>query len=485
MKFRHQSIENMSKSMDNISKLKVLAVIACYGSKQIEYLKQVIATFKNMPMPVEVVVVSNDQKDLGKDVKVIAGLPSKDPYSLPFAHKKVFADNVDSYDLFVYTEDDVLVTEGSIRAYLNALRILPEDEIPGHLRYELDRSGKMWFPDIFGQFYWKPDSVKMRGDHMYAEFTNEHTGYYVLTQKQLKRVIKSGGFLREPYYGRYGMLETAATDPFTSCGFRKVICISQLDDFLVHHMSNRYAGKSGVPRETLVQQIQILKNIHNGKHPAVSLCQLETKMPKVWWSKDFYERPLKELVELMPEHPKNVLSVGCGWGETEALLKRKGAKVTALPVDSVVGAVAAQHGIDMIYGTLDEGLKQVKGKKFDCILMQDMLHLLPEQEKVLKICFEALEKGGTMLLSGPNFTRIPFFVKRAAGLGDYRKLKNFSQSGINVCGPSTVAKHARKAGARVTATRWVNHALPGRRLAKKEMSLGRLTAKNWVVQVKR
>ena len=184
----------------------------------------------------------------------------------------------------------------------------------------------MCIPDIFGPYHWKPDSGrKSTATRCSREFNNtEHTGFYILTQAQLKRAIKSGGYLREPYMGRYGMLETAATDPFTSCGFKKVLCISHLDDFLVHHMPNKYAEKSGVPREVLDQQVAIMMNIQKGKHPVSSLCHLESKMPAGWWSKNFYEKPQEELIALAPQHAKSILSIGCGWGATEGALKRNG-----------------------------------------------------------------------------------------------------------------------------------------------------------------
>jgi len=474
----------MTNITTDLDKLKILVVIASYGDKQIGYLKKVIETFKGMAPSVDVVVTSNNSKDLGKDVKVIVGVPSENPMSLPFAHKQVFADNADRYDLFIYDEDDVLAPKSTVEAYLRATRVLPEDQIAGHLRFEMNKAGKMCIPDIFGPYHWKPDSVKVHGEQVFAEFNNEHTGFYILTQAQLKRAIKSGGYLREPYIGRYGMLETAATDPFTSCGFKKVLCISHIDDFLVHHMPNKYAEKSGVLREVLDQQIAVMMSIQKWKHPVSSLCHLESKMPAGWWSKNFYEKPLEELIALAPPHAKSILSIGCGWGATEGALKRNGTSVTALPVDSIIGALAAQRGIEVIYENLENGLKKLSGRKFDCVMVNEMLHLLPEPEWFMEKCLGLLNKGGTLLISGPNFSRLPFFVKRMIGHGNFGKLSSYKESGINVCGPRTIGKLVKGAGLRVTAIKWINHQLPTRRLAKVQKEFGRLTAKDWIVQAK-
>ncbi len=476
---------DMSSSADNQPKPRVLVAIASFGDKHLEYLKRLVANYKGMTMPVDVVVVSNNPKELGEGVKVVVGLPSKNPWSLPFAHKPVFAENVDRYDVFIYSEDDILITEANIHAFLRATRALPENEIAGHLLYELDPAGNKCLPNFHGHFHWKAESVESRNGYTVAQFSNEHSACYLLTQSQLKRAIASGGFLRAPYAGRYDMLCAAATDPFTSCGFRKVICISHLDEFLLHHMPNRYVGKIGIQYDIFDQQVRAMMGIQASGHPAKSLCELETKMPEQLWSKNYYELPREELLQLVPKEAKAILSVGCGWGATEAKLKQKGARVTALPLDSVIGAVAAERGVEVIFGNMEEGLKQLAGRQFDCILISDLLHLLPEQGRVMDRCCGMLAKGGALLVSGPNFGRLPLFIKRVARRGDYGKLQSFKNSGVNLCGPGTVARYAKNAGLNVAAVKWINHALPGRRLAGVQMELGSFTAKDWIVQATR
>ena len=100
-----------------------------------------------MTMEVDVIVVSEAPKDLGPEVKVIVGLPSPNPWSLPFAHKAVFAQNVDRYDLFIYSEDDMYVTEENIQAFLRATPQLEPREIAGYLRYEIGQSGVWSLPE--------------------------------------------------------------------------------------------------------------------------------------------------------------------------------------------------------------------------------------------------------------------------------------------------------------------------------------------------
>jgi SAM-dependent methyltransferase len=464
---------------------KILVAIASYGNRQIEFLKKIIRNYQDMPMEVDVVVVSDAPKDLGSAVTVKVGLPSKNPWSLPFAHKAVFAERVDHYDLFVYSEDDIGVNAGHIRAFLNATAQLESDEIAGFLRYEIDPSGKWLLTEPWGHYHWKPESVKRRGAYTVAEFTNEHAGFYLLTQSQLKRAIASGGFLRDPCTGRYGLPETAATDPYTNCGFRKVICISALQDFLVHHLPNRYANGLPVSLASFQQQVQTLMKISDGTHPARTLCEVESRSWPSRWQKSYYEKPGNEWLKRVPADATEILSIGCGWGALEEKLTERGAKVTALPLDSVIGAEAARRGIEVVYGTLDECFRTLEGRSFGCVLLMNLLHLQPDPGWLIGQCARRVREGGALVLGGPNFHRLPWFLKRHFGIGEFRKLRSFDRGGISICGPGTLAKDIRNGGLRIAAVEWLNHSSDPGRQRGCGIPLGRFTAKEWVLQARR
>jgi len=465
-------------------RIRLLVAIASYGEKNMHFLKQVIRNYQNMAMAVDVVVVSEAPKDLGNGVRVQVGLPSKNPWSLPFAHKDILAKAVDSYDLFVYSEDDLGVSEANIKAFLRATAELKPDEIAGFLRYEVDQSGAWLLTEPWGHYHWKTESVRRRGAYTVAEFTNEHAGFYILTQTQLKRAIASGGFLREPYTGRYSWPETAATDPYTSCGFRKVICISDIDDFLIHHMPNRYADGLPVSLSAFKEQIQTLLEIQDGHHPASILCAVESEFFPSRWQKSYYEKPNDEWLRMIPDEAKTVLTIGCGWGATEEKLKQRGLKVTTLPLDSVVGKQAARQGIETIYGEMDECFNTLGERSFDCVLLTNLLHLQPDPKILVEHCIRKVVKGGTLILSGPNFDRAPWFIRRNFSTGEFRRLRRFDSSGISICGPGTLAECIDKNGSHVVAVRWLDHVIEQGWLRGSRISLGRFTARQWILQAR-
>src|SRR5580704_4490159 len=117
--------------------MRILVAIASYGTRNDGYLSELVREYRSMPFDVDIVVLSNVSKEVAPGVEVVVvNLRGKDPWSLPFPHKKIFADRQSGYDLFIYSEDDVLISERNIKAFLKACSVLPEDEIPGFFRFE-------------------------------------------------------------------------------------------------------------------------------------------------------------------------------------------------------------------------------------------------------------------------------------------------------------------------------------------------------------
>jgi len=97
--------------------IRVLVAIANFGAKNDGYLRQLINEYQSMPFDVDIVVLSNLHKDLGSEVELVAvDLQGRDPWTLPFAHKEILASRLNDYDLFIYSEDDTLITERNPRA---------------------------------------------------------------------------------------------------------------------------------------------------------------------------------------------------------------------------------------------------------------------------------------------------------------------------------------------------------------------------------
>lgn len=405
-----------------------------------------------MSFDVDIVVLSNIPKDPGPGVEVIVGLPYKNPWTLPFPHKQIFAGRLEAYDLFLYSEDDVLVTETNIRAFLRETQVLPESEIPGFLRFEEGPQGRN-YPEIHGHFHWDSASVEKRGDSTWAFFTCEHSACYLLTQQQLRRAIESGGYLVGPHQGKYDLLCSAATDPYTQCGFRRLLCVSGIDDFLVHHLPNKYVGtRFGVGEADFRAQLATLLALGADETmTAHALLPAETRLGDWSYSKDYYEQPRHELSSFLSPKIRTVLSVGCGWGATEAWLAEKGLRVTAIPLDPVIPTRARSAGVEVLSSDIQTARRELGDRKFDCLLLLNVLHLVEDPVSFVSSLRTLLLNGSKIVTLEPNMARLRKRLRRHEH-GERLRDITYQNGGAHFSSPQVVASWLRAAGARIHRT---------------------------------
>jgi 2-polyprenyl-3-methyl-5-hydroxy-6-metoxy-1,4-benzoquinol methylase len=432
--------------MSNQHNMKVLVAIANYGTKNMKYLDTLIREYRTMPYGVQIVVLSNIPKELGPDIEVRVGLPSKNPWSLPFAHKKLFAERMNDYDLFIYSEDDTLVTERNMRAFMEATGILPKTEIAGFMRYEVDQNGNKFISTVHSHYHWVPDSYRENNGYAFAKFTNDHSGCYLITREQLKKAISSNGFLVDPHQEKYDLLVSAATDPYTKCGFTKVICISHMEDFLLHHLPNHYIGRMGLEEKEFEKQLKALHHIHLNGRPKERLFHTETLMRQGRWSKSYYEEYREEIIDLIPNNAKKILSVGCGSGAVEGKLVSRGKRVMAIPLDMVIASCAEAKGVEILPPSFEKAFEIIKSDRFDCILILEVLQHLADPIALLCECSKLLGNGAKLILSVPNFNHIKVWKDLFSGEITAKQRKYFKISNLQFTAEKMVKKWLKKIG---------------------------------------
>jgi 2-polyprenyl-3-methyl-5-hydroxy-6-metoxy-1,4-benzoquinol methylase len=451
---------------------RVLVVISSWGTSNDHYLSRLVAEYRAMPFDVDIVVLSNVHREVAPGVEVVVEAVKPGPLwpvvgqvqrpwmlrhayrewkrhlEFPFGHKQILASRVGAYDLFVFSEDDTLLTERNIRAFLEVSSDLRDDEIAGFLRYEQQADGNRNFPEVHGHFHWDPSSVRVRGGQTFAFFTNEHSACYVLTQKQLRRAIDTGNYLVGPHTEKYDLLCTVATDPYTQCGFEKLICVSRLEDFLIHHLPNKYVGTEfGVDDSVLAPQVDALLRIGMNCHRPASLFNAETKLKYAKFSKSYYERVRPEVVSAIPNTTQTVLSIGCGWGATEEWLTDKGIRVTAMPLDPVIASHAGTKGMEVVAGDFAAAHAKLAEKRFDCLLLSNVLHLVPDPVEVLSSFKGLLSPAGVSVALVPNTNRQKEVTSkngRATG-----PTGNFQQTGIHATSHKTLRSWFGRSGMQV------------------------------------
>jgi 2-polyprenyl-3-methyl-5-hydroxy-6-metoxy-1,4-benzoquinol methylase len=426
--------------------MRILVAIANYGTKNIQYAKKLIQEYQSMPFMVKIYVLSEAPKSYGDGVTVIVGLPSKDPWSLPFGHKKIFSEHIDEYDLFIYTEDDTLIREENVTAFVNATEKIDNNYVAGFMRYELYPDGRRNYPDMHGPYHWVSNSVKKSNSYTVARFSNDHSACYMLTQDQLRRAIASGGYLVAPYQGRYDLICSAGTDPYTQCGFTRVICISHLGDFELHHLSDVYLGRVGLDDDKYKLQIEALSEILNQKRDCEELFKTEKPLATAKWDKIYYEASRHDILRLIPDNAKNVLSVGCGWGATEGVLLEKGCKVAAIPLDSIIGRLAEARGIRVLPPNFERAFEILNGQSFDVVLISDVLQHVSNPIEVLRRVGSLLKKNGIIVGSVPNLNLFRRLGARLVRKKWARVIGNFDMTKLHLTSKARIKVWLRNSG---------------------------------------
>lgn len=465
--------------------MKILVAIANYGTGSRQYIDQVLDAYRNMSHDVDLVVHSNIPKDFGQDVEVIVGMPSKDSWSLPFAHKQTFADRIDDYDLFIYTEDDIFTSEHAVNAFVKASGDLNDDEITGYMRFERRPDGTVSY-DMAHSFYrWDPRTVVERNGDIYAWFSNEHAAAYALTPEQLRRCIDSGGYLVAPYMHRYNLPETAATDPYTSCGMTKLINVSKIEDFLIHHLPDKYLDVFGIDADMMAVQLEAITKIAKGELPRDVLIEVENRLPKARGSKRVYAKADTDLLDALNADATEVLVVGAGHGALERAVVQRGHAVTAVPVDSIIGYALSAQGIETTPADVEQSVNQLVGRQFDALVLPESLHLFEDPAGVLEKYLAYIKSGGQILATVPNLADASFLKSRLKGDVDWSGLGDFKKSGTHHTTKANVTGWFKRIGVNAIETTAL---MTEKRQKMNMVSLGAgkgLLANQWLIQAVR
>jgi hypothetical protein len=217
--------------------MKIKVCISNFGNSQLNHLERVIKEFK-----------SYNKHEV--DIKIFTTVPLKENHilfpesvtsSLPFMCRKEMYRDLENYDLFIFNENDHLITEDNIEAFIEFSKTIQENQLCGFIRYE-QIYGINILVDHNPYYHEVVDKVS---DNIFTCFNN-HQGCWVLFKKDLKKAIESGNFLVNPHEGPYGILEQGASDPYTQCGMEKVFPLDphMLKRLMIRHLPVKYSIKN-------------------------------------------------------------------------------------------------------------------------------------------------------------------------------------------------------------------------------------------------
>ena len=123
---------------------------------------------------------------------------------------------------------------------------------------------------------------------------------------------------------------------------------------------------------------------------------------------------------------QEVLDLGCGEGFLAAELVKDGNRVSgvdALPQTAHISALTEYYSADLDQG-LDRVIQELSGRRFDRVLLLDILEHLRNSERILKQCHELVRQNGLVVVSVPNVANI--YVRLMLLMGRF----TYSERGI-------------------------------------------------------
>jgi hypothetical protein len=243
--------------------MRLLAVLVNYGNEQLDYLQEVVTALKKFQKyEVTIIVQSNIPLDI-EGVDKVNVVKLKNYQFLPLTCREEIWKRKDDFDVFIYGENDHLFLEKHVDKHIEYANILQEDRITGLIQYEESTDG-LYYPGYHGHFDWDFSSVEEHGGKKFAYFRNTHQATFIITKAQLEKISKNIDFtklirykpsyvlntflnslrkvikkpIQEPF--RYSTKCKVNTDIYDFGGMKKMICISEIQDNLIHHLPNIY-----------------------------------------------------------------------------------------------------------------------------------------------------------------------------------------------------------------------------------------------------
>src|SRR5688572_7248279 len=122
--------------------------------------------------------------------------------------------------------------------------------------------------------------------------------------------------------------------------------------------------------------------------------------------------------------PRSILDVGCGDAERLIELRRRwGADPTIAGVDlqvtDAIGARCAQYNIELFEANIEVGLGELGDRKFDFILMAQLIEHLGDPRAGIKNVAKLLNPGGRVLIETPNLGGLDHWLFKRRYWGGY------------------------------------------------------------------
>jgi 2-polyprenyl-3-methyl-5-hydroxy-6-metoxy-1,4-benzoquinol methylase len=155
-----------------------------------------------------------------------------------------------------------------------------------------------------------------------------------------------------------------------------------------------------------------------------------------------------QLLSLVGPPPRKVLDIGCGQGELGHLLKERGHHVTGIDMAPPMFELD-----DFVQADLSQRLPVDPARRFDVILLADVLEHMSEPLRLLKEAKALLAPSGSLLVSLPNAVHWSVRLQVSAGKFDYTNKGILDRGHLRFFTRASAKRLFREAGLEIATER--------------------------------
>uniref|UniRef100_A0A6C0KPN0 Glycosyltransferase 2-like domain-containing protein n=1 Tax=viral metagenome TaxID=1070528 RepID=A0A6C0KPN0_9ZZZZ len=174
-----------------------------YNEERFPYLNQMIQAANQYPFYTDIYIHCNQSFPIesltkptnGKIFLILHDITGKDPWGFPENTRNVMKSQKDDYDIFIYTEDDILIPPQAIQYWLdNKDAVLKEGFNLGFILIETDSIGEEFGvnlvnKDCISQQFYK--ICKINEKHYAINDVNTHIAFWIYDKQEFHRFVES------------------------------------------------------------------------------------------------------------------------------------------------------------------------------------------------------------------------------------------------------------------------------------------------------
>lgn len=148
---------------------------------------------------------------------------------------------------------------------------------------------------------------------------------------------------------------------------------------------------------------------------------------------------------------RNVLEVGCASGYLARELQKNGCWVTGIEINPIAARKAKEYCQEVIAGDIEnpKTIAQLKNRRFEVILLADVLEHLRNPESILRQLVKYLKDDGQMIISVPNIGFLTARLRLLLGQFDYSDWGIMDRTHLHFFTKETISTLVKDSGLKI------------------------------------